>query len=230
MERYIPRFRAIVFVIQLLNHRNAQYRNTSLRLLQILPSAHPIAGFELAPIAFAGDDVERFAAAVLSDLFGERGGGFTDFQHITGHCICRTLVGGGCGRNRLCVTVRQTNPALCADSAPVLCADTFDFVDGVCGIVLCAVFLGNGIGYACACADVQVLTRVICTDCGFGFLFGVCTLYILHTAIVGRIDAGRGGLPCTNLIVQMRTEAVACVAHYADFRTNGNSLSLADCN
>lgn len=59
---------------------NAQYRNTSLHLLQILPCTHPIAGFELTPIAFLGDDVEDFAAGVQPDLFGERGGRFADVQ------------------------------------------------------------------------------------------------------------------------------------------------------
>ena len=130
---------------------NAQYRNTYLHLLQILSCTHPIAALELTPIAFLGDDVEDFAAGVLPDLFGKCGGRFADFQHITSHCICRTFVDGigeGCGsrcRNRSSSAICEANPEVCADSAPVLCADAFDFVYGVCGVVFCAVLLGNGI-------------------------------------------------------------------------------------
>ena len=224
---------------RLLSHRYVQYRNTSLHLLQVLPCTHPVAALELAPIAFLGDDVEDFAAGVLSDLFGERGGRFADFQHIAGHCVCRAFVGwfgGGCGsrcRNRCSDAICEANPAGCTDSAPILCADAFDFVDGVCDVVFCAVFLGDCIAHTCACSDIQVLARVVCADNRFSFLcavqlLGVCAFCVFHTAIVGRIDAGRGGLPCTNLIVQVSAEAVTCVAHYADFRTDGNSLSLAD--
>lgn len=50
---------------------NAQYQNTSLYPLQILPGAHPIAALELTPVAFLGDEVECFAAGVLSNLLGE---------------------------------------------------------------------------------------------------------------------------------------------------------------
>ncbi len=87
---------------------------------QILPSAHPIAGFELAPIAFTGDDVECFAASVVSYLFRQRRGRFADFQHITGDCVCRTLVGGIRRRNGCAGAVRQANPAVHTDASPIL--------------------------------------------------------------------------------------------------------------
>ena len=48
---------------------HAQYQNTYLHPFQILPCAHPIAAFELTPIAFTGNDVEDFAAGVFADLF-----------------------------------------------------------------------------------------------------------------------------------------------------------------